>query len=64
MKVRILSGNQAGAIVEMGQTEGENAVATGYAEPFVTGLPVEPVPVAPKVEENKERSRSRGRREA
>ena len=34
MKVRILSGNQAGAVVDMPQIEAENAIATGYAKLF------------------------------
>jgi hypothetical protein len=45
MKVRILSGNNAGAVVEMDQTEAEVNLATGYAE----AVPDEPrVVVAPK----------------
>ena len=31
MKVRILSGSQVGAVVEMGQSEAESAIATGFA---------------------------------
>ena len=43
MKVRILSGNNAGAVVEMDKTEAEVNIATGYAE----AVSDEP---APKVE--------------
>ena len=32
MKVRILSGNETGAVKDLEQTEAENAIATGYAE--------------------------------
>jgi len=32
MKVRILSGNARGQVVEMSQTEAEVNIATGYAE--------------------------------
>jgi hypothetical protein len=32
MKVKILSGNQAGAIVEMREDEAETAISTGYGE--------------------------------
>ena len=32
MKVRILSGNQTGAVVEMSKTEAEANISTGYAE--------------------------------
>ena len=35
MLVRIKSGNQVGAIVEMSTVEAQNNIATGYAEPFV-----------------------------
>jgi hypothetical protein len=31
-KVRILSGNEKGAVKDLPQTESENAVATGFAE--------------------------------
>lgn len=39
MKVRILSGNQKGAVVEMGQTEAESAIGTGFAEAVVEAPP-------------------------
>lgn len=42
MKVRILSGNQTGAVVEMPQTEAENALATGFAEVYVGEVQVPP----------------------
>jgi len=32
MKVKILSGNQTGAVIEMRQDEAEAAIATGYGE--------------------------------
>ena len=32
MKVRILSGNESGAVKDLPQIEAENAIATGYAE--------------------------------
>jgi len=32
VKVRIVSGNQAGAVVEMSETEAQANVATGFAE--------------------------------
>jgi hypothetical protein len=32
MKVRICSGNQKGAVVDMPQTEAESAISTGFAE--------------------------------
>ena len=47
MKVRILSGNQAGAVVELPQTEAENALSTGFAEVFVEEP--EPIVVPPRV---------------
>lgn len=45
-KVRILSGNQTGAVVPMDGPAAESAIASGYAEAVVD---VEPVvePVAP-----------------
>jgi hypothetical protein len=48
MKVRILSGSQAGAVVEMPATEAECAVATGYAERFVPAPDPEPEAEEPK----------------
>jgi hypothetical protein len=32
MKVRICSGNQKGAVVDMPQTEAESSISTGFAE--------------------------------
>lgn len=62
MKVRILSGNARGLIVEMSRKEAEASVATGYAE----AVPEEPSPVVvkdvPVVEEEKPRPR-RSKRE-
>jgi len=43
MKVRICSGNQKGAVIDLPQIEAENALATGYAEAYVE--PAEPEPV-------------------
>lgn len=34
-KVRYLSGNQAGAVVDLPEIEAQCAIDTGYAEPFV-----------------------------
>ena len=45
MKVRILSGNQKGAVVEMPRTEAEANIATGYCEAYVEPAPApEPKP--------------------
>lgn len=33
-KVRILSGNQAGAVIEMSQPEAESAITSGFAEAY------------------------------
>lgn len=38
-KVRYLSGNQAGAVVELPEIEAQCAIDTGYAEPFVEAAP-------------------------
>lgn len=46
VKVKILSGNQAGAVVEMAQGEAESNVATGFAA-YVTEDPVQDVDPAP-----------------
>ena len=54
MKVRILSGNQAGAVVEMRQVEAESAIAFGYAAPVLEDVPDVGVPAA-----KAERPRSR-----
>ncbi len=35
MKVKILSGSQAGSIVEMDSVEAQNNIATGYAEAYI-----------------------------
>lgn len=52
MKVRILSGNGRGQIVEMDQTEGEINIGTGFAELYISE-PLEVVhkPVLEIVEE-------------
>jgi len=50
MKVRILSGNAKGQIVEMSQTEAEVNIATGYAEAVVDAM------VAPEVEPEETRA--------
>jgi hypothetical protein len=39
MKVRILSGNQTGAVVEMPVKEAEANIATGYAEAVIEEAP-------------------------
>lgn len=44
MKVRILSGNQKGLIVEQAQTEAESNIATGFAEAVVDGVPPQIIP--------------------
>jgi len=38
MKVRILSGSQAGAVVEQEQTEAESNISTGFAEAVTDGF--------------------------
>lgn len=60
MKVRILSGNQAGAVVEMPVTEAEVNISTGFAEAVIESPAEEPSAVedlVPPVE-----SLPRGRR--
>jgi hypothetical protein len=49
VKVKILSGNQTGAVVEMGQAEAEANLATGFAElvPEVPGALVDFGPGVP-----------------
>lgn len=42
MKVRIRSGSQSGAVVELSQPEAESAIATGYAEAYVDPPAPEP----------------------
>lgn len=51
MKVRILSGNQTGAVVDMPRPEAESNIATGYAEAVIEETPVsKPVPApAPRL---------------
>lgn len=52
MKVRILSGSQTGAVVEMSQPEAESAIGTGFGEPYVeTPEPVVPPRLAQKLED-------------
>ena len=43
MKVRILSGNQAGLVVEQRKDEAEMNIASGFAE-AVSDAPVQPAP--------------------
>lgn len=45
-KVRILSGNQKGAVVDLPRNEAEAAIDTGYGEAFVEPA-VEPAPAKP-----------------
>ena len=49
MKVRILSGNARGQVVEMSQTEAEVNIATGFAEAVPAAEP-EAVAEAPEKE--------------
>ena len=59
MKVRILSGNARGQVVEMTQTEAEVNIATGYAEAVAAAvIAVEPEAVA-EAPEKEPPSRSR-----
>jgi len=48
MKVRIVSGNQTGAVVEMGQSEAESAIGSGYAEVFTPAPATEAPAPAPQ----------------
>jgi len=48
VKVKIVSGNQTGAVIDMRQDEAEAALATGY------GVSAEPTPVEPEQEEEKD----------
>lgn len=48
MKVRILSGNDAGSIKELPQVEAENAIATGFGESAEEPIPLPPEPDLPK----------------
>lgn len=55
MKVRILSGNAKGQVVEMGQTEAEVNIATGYAEAYVAPPePKQPAAMRPEPKQPKE----------
>lgn len=47
MKLRILSGNQRGAVVEMDQPAGEAAIGSGYAELYVEATEAPAEPAAP-----------------
>lgn len=58
VKVRILSGSQAGAVVDLSAGEAENAVATGYAESYSEP---EPTPAPSEPEQVPEQPRRRGR---
>ncbi len=54
MKVRILSGNQTGAVVEMSKTEAEANISTGYAEAVAEEVaPVKAPESDPEPEEEK-----------
>ena len=46
MRVKILSGNRAGRIVEMDKVEAENNIASGFAKLASPEIPVEAVKVA------------------
>lgn len=46
MKVRVLSGNQKGGVVDLPVPAAESAIASGYAEAFVEAPAVEAVPPA------------------
>lgn len=64
MKVRILSGNQVGHIVEMSQLEAESAIAFGYAAAVETKAHVvkaEVVKVVPAEVEEKPKSSGKKR---
>jgi len=50
MKVRILSGNQAGQILELPEIEAQNAIDTGYGESAES--PAVPPPVTPPAAAN------------
>ncbi len=61
MKVRIKSGSQAGAIVEMDTVSAQNNIATGYAEavpdelaPRLVPKPAPPVEPEPEPEPERE----------
>ena len=43
MRVRILSGNQAGQVQDVGEVQGEVMIQTGYAERVVVQAPAPPV---------------------
>jgi hypothetical protein len=47
VKVKILSGNQAGTVVDLERLEAEAAISTGYAELY-TEPKAEPEPKEPK----------------
>lgn len=51
VKVRILSGSQRGAVLDMDRTEAEINIASGFAE-FVPGGPREPKVVVQEPEED------------
>jgi hypothetical protein len=58
MRVKILSGNQAGCVGDFPQVEGEVLIATGYGELVAEEPPVAVEPSAPAPEEPSVRSRS------
>lgn len=59
-KVKIVSGNMAGAVVEMPQAEAEAAFATGFGEPVAEKGKPKPK-VEPKLEPPPEPRRGRRR---
>jgi hypothetical protein len=61
LKVRILSGNQTGQVVEQERPEAEANIATGFAEAVVESVPPA-VPAIPAVAESPERPRDRRER--
>jgi len=64
-KVRILSGNDAGAVVDMPTTEAECAIATGFAAEYAEPIsaprlaPKQPKPEEPKPPAPVEKKRGR-----
>jgi hypothetical protein len=61
MRVRILSGNQAGEIQEVGEVQGEHMLQTGFAERAPEPV-AEPDPAPPEAEPGPEASLRTGRR--
>ena len=50
MRVKILSGNAAGGVIDVPQTEGEVLVSTGYAEAVTEEPATDAVAAPPKVD--------------